>query len=156
MKIFGTISVSYMQGRDGTKVFYGGPRKKYSIARTYAVPAATANTLLRGQEMQHIAALYRSLDPTYLADGASWMKTYLAEHPPSTEDKANSTNFFSMFVKMFYTSKYVLNSAITIKTVSLAQFVTAHTGCDNISSQCLAGLLPLTTDYEDYSNSWVA
>lgn len=125
MKAFGTIAVSYLRGRDAASVFYGEPRRKYSIVRKYVVPAYTQTNELRGKEMKNISAQWEGVQRAYKDDGILYLSRYRQQHPPSTEDKQNPNNFFAMWVSALYAWKRAEPLTVDLQEFTLADMTTA-------------------------------
>jgi len=154
MKAYGTTAVSYLKGRDSTSVYYGEPRRKYSIIRKYIIPRYTTNNELRGNELKNIGIQWRGTTAGYKTSGKTYMQRYLQQHPPLTEDKQNPSNFFAMWIKALHKWFDSDTTHVDLTTFELHEAAILEPTIVTIAGMIALGFLPNVTPLTDLSVDW--
>jgi len=154
MKAYGTTAISYLRGREGTSVYYGEPRKKYSIRRTYVIPEITAANHLRGREMANLGRQWRRTHEGYRANAAIYILRYNAQHPPSIETNQNPNQFFPLFVKMMFAFKKINPLSVNLETGTLEDWNTIDERISVIYYAAETNFLPMVVPDDDLDTKW--
>lgn len=153
-KIFMTAAFAGISGKVGEGVYMPTSKQGMSYLRTYIYPTLTANNHLQGDSIANLASLWKLQSPAVKANFAAYAQEYHAIPLYSGSRQERAYSGFAIWVKMFYAWKATDPTHVNLTTATVSDFMTG-TSAGNIKQAVLANLLPVTPNYNDYTEAFV-